>query len=66
MTQSLQDQLKEVGLVAFGAGYELVPRATAERIRGIDIEAVLVLNNAGSDAEDDAYADFPVPDDLMW
>lgn len=56
----------DVGLVALGAGYELVPRSTAERIRGIDAEAVLVLNDGGPESGDDAYADFPVPDDLMW
>jgi uncharacterized protein YaiL (DUF2058 family) len=56
----------EIGLVALGNGYELVPRATAERIREIDADAVLVLNSRSAASDDDPYADFPVPDDLMW
>lgn len=56
----------EIALVTFGEGYELVPKATGERIRGIDEEALLVLNTGTTEADDDAYADFPVPDDLMW
>lgn len=56
----------EIALVACGEGYELVPKATAERIREIDATAVLVLNTERSDSDDDPYADFPVPDDLMW
>lgn len=56
----------EIGLVTVGESYDLVPKTTAERIRGIDPEAVLVLNSGAAESEDDAYADFPVPDDLMW
>ncbi len=56
----------EIALVACGEGYELVPKSTAERIREIDAAAVLVLNTGTPDSDDDPYADFPVPDDLMW
>ncbi|WP_070988891.1 DUF2058 domain-containing protein [Halofilum ochraceum] len=56
----------EIGLVAVGDRYELVSKATAERIREIDAAAVLVLNSGSGDSGDDPYADFPVPDDLMW
>ncbi len=56
----------EIALVTFGEGYALVPKATGERIRGIDEEAVLVLNTARTESGDDLYADFPIPDDLMW
>ncbi len=56
----------EIALVTFGESYELVAKSTAERIREIDAEAVLVLNTGGPDSDDDPYADFPVPDDLMW
>ncbi len=56
----------EIGLVAVGDGYELVSKATAERIREIDASAVLVLNSGSEESGDDPYADFPVPDDLMW
>ncbi len=56
----------ELALVAFADSYELVQKTTAERIREIDAEAVLVLNTGGPESGDDPYADFPVPDDLMW
>lgn len=56
----------ELALVALGDGYGLVSKTTAERIREIDPEAVLVLNTANPESGDDPYADFPVPDDLMW
>ncbi len=56
----------DIALVTSGEGYELVPRTTGERIREIDATAVQVLNPPGNDTDDDAYADFPIPDDLMW
>ena len=56
----------EIALVTFGEGYELVPKATGERIREIDEKALLVLNTGSTESDDDAYADFPIPDDLMW
>lgn len=62
-------------IVRFGDGFELVPRAAADKIRERDA-AVIVLDNGqnkGQDepgtgnAEDDAYyAQFQVPDDLIW
>lgn len=56
-----------IALVALGERYELVPTVVAEKIRQRDEGAILVLNdrNAGDD-EDDPYADYPIPDDLMW
>ena len=52
--------------MTLGESYELVPKATGERIGEIDEEALLVLNTRNTDSDDDAYADFPIPDDLMW
>lgn len=47
--------------------YELVPAETAARIRERDERAVIAHATAQAAAEaDDAYADFAVPDDLMW
>lgn len=47
---------------------EIVPRQVAEKIRERDPDAILLDAAAGSadEAADDAYADYPVPDDLMW
>lgn len=48
--------------------YYLVPRAVAEKIAQRDESLVIVLNTSApeQDDEDDPYADFKVPDDLMW
>lgn len=57
-----------------GDGYELLPRAAADKVRERDA-AMIVLDHgqdAGADvaaptSEDDAYyAQFQVPDDLVW
>ena len=57
-----------------GEGYVLLPRAAAAQVRERAAE-LIVLDNAGRDyvepstgnADDDAYyAQFQVPDDLMW
>lgn len=47
--------------------YELVPAAIAERLAARDPEWVLVLNRPErQDSQDDPYAAYQVPDDLMW
>lgn len=58
----------KLAIVKEGMRYELVPAPVAEKIKQRDASFVLVLNDkveveAG---EDDPYADFQVPDDLMW
>lgn len=70
VTAKLHDQLGR-GLLAiarFGEGYELVPAGIADKIRQRD-ETVIVLHNqkaASELPEDDPYAAFQIPDDLMW
>lgn len=59
----------ELAVVTDGERCELVPAKVARRIRGSDPRAVLVLNAEGerpASDDDDPYADYPVPDDLMW
>ncbi|MEC6882631.1 DUF2058 domain-containing protein [Photobacterium sp. NCIMB 13483] len=49
-------------------GYEVIPAAVADKIALRDQESI-VLNNVVDDSivdEDDPYADFVIPDDLMW
>jgi uncharacterized protein YaiL (DUF2058 family) len=50
--------------------YEVVPAATAQRIKERDARAVVPAVAAGGPVDvppvDDAYKDFAVPDDLMW
>lgn len=49
-------------------GYELIPAAIAERVRQRDGQAVVVLNTRATTATDDEdpYAKYVIPDDLMW
>ncbi|MCV2403736.1 DUF2058 domain-containing protein [Marinomonas sp. C2222] len=48
--------------------YELVPEPVALKINERDESYILVCNNRAEevDDEDDPYADFKIPDDLMW
>ncbi len=57
-----------LAIVRLGEGYELVPAAVADKIRQRDDGAVVVLNARVDDEgdEDDPYAAYQVPDDLMW
>ncbi|GGA67999.1 hypothetical protein GCM10011369_07140 [Neiella marina] len=57
-----------LAIVRFGEGYEVVPAGVADKIAQRD-ESLVVLNNVVEDKdvdEDDPYAEFVVPDDLMW
>ncbi|MEA3276632.1 MAG: DUF2058 domain-containing protein [Pseudomonadota bacterium] len=57
----------KLAVVRQDMGYELVSVEIAEKIRSRDRSLVLVLNRPGEQsAEDDEYADYKVPDDLMW
>ncbi len=56
-----------LALVRQDAFYELVPAETAVRLREWDPGLVLVHNQpTEAPAADDPYAEFQVPDDLMW
>ncbi|TXH71743.1 MAG: DUF2058 domain-containing protein [Thiothrix sp.] len=70
VTELLQDRLAYgmIAVVRFGTGYELVPRVVAEKIaqRDASVVVVLNLNQNPSPAEDDPYAAYQIPDDLMW
>jgi uncharacterized protein YaiL (DUF2058 family) len=47
--------------------YELIPGAVAEKIAMRDKSCIIVYNEGADGGEsDDPYADFKVPDDLMW
>ena len=50
-----------------GRRFELVPLDIAEKIRERDAEAVIELEDQDNKtAADDPYADYQVPDDLVW
>ena len=68
---SLQLEQLSRGLVALAKvddSYELVPAAVADKIKQRDETVVLVQNTPGAEEvdEDDPYADYQIPDDLMW
>jgi hypothetical protein len=72
LTKTLQDQLAYgiIVLVKLGDGYELVPKQVAEKIAQRDAACILVQNTGSIEQaaveEDDPYADYKIPDDLMW
>jgi len=55
-------------IVEAGGRFDLVALDAAEKIRQRDPAAIVVQNRAepADDAADDPYAQFKVPDDLMW
>ena len=71
VTAKLQDQLAYgvIALVKFADGYELVPKQVAEKIAQRDAKLILVQNTGSTQTvaeADDPYADYKIPDDLMW
>lgn len=67
----LQTQLIKgvIALVKLKEGYELVPAAIADKIKQRDESVVLVHNTKTANEpvdEDDPYAAYQIPDDLMW
>ena len=56
-----------LAILRLDGNYEIVPRPVADKIAERD-ESVLVLLNTQSedDAADDEYADYKIPDDLIW
>ena len=57
-----------LGVVRFREAFAVVTRETAERIAERDARTVLVLRDGTEPdiLEDPDYADYKVPDDLMW
>jgi len=57
-----------LAIVKYDTRYELVPAQVAEKIKQRDASFILVLNDKVEEdtAADDPYAEFQIPDDLMW
>jgi uncharacterized protein YaiL (DUF2058 family) len=70
VTQSLQNELikGQIAVAKLGESYELVPAAVAQKILQRDESVIALLNTKSTDAieENDPYADYQIPDDLMW
>ena len=58
----------QIAIVRLDERYELVPTAIAEKIQQRDPAPIVLLNTrqASVVADDDPYADYQIPDDLMW
>ncbi|WP_028114745.1 DUF2058 domain-containing protein [Ferrimonas kyonanensis] len=70
VTKAQQQQLiaNQLAIVVKGDSYELVPTKVADKINQRDPSIVIELPKSDSSevAEDDPYADYQIPDDLMW
>lgn len=72
LKKKLHDEVSygSLSIVKVGETYDLVPRIVAEKIREREASRVLVdnyqLKNDNQPDENDPYADYVIPDDLMW
>ncbi|MFT7672037.1 MAG: hypothetical protein ACI845_000442 [Gammaproteobacteria bacterium] len=58
----------KLGMARIEGRYELVPGATAEKIRTRNETRVLIYDQIGEieSPQNDDYADYQIPDDLIW
>jgi len=58
-----------LGIASINEGYELVAKAVAEKIQQRDESRIILFSNnepITNENKDDPYADYQIPDDLMW
>lgn len=56
-----------LAIVSHAGGYEIIPRDAALKIQERDASRIVLLNtHTETTDEDDPYAAYQVPDDLMW
>lgn len=59
----------KVGIVKLAGEYQLVPADTIYRVRKLNSKLVVLLNTPqekNTKDTDDPYAEYEIPDDLMW
>jgi len=69
VTDKLHNQISQgsFAIVKFEEKYNVVPKIVANKIKDRDPNYIIVLNDATTTEEiDDDYADYTIPDDLMW
>lgn len=70
ISQKMHNELSvgRLAIVKLDESYLLIPEPVAEKIKQRDESYVLVCNDRSDNEvdEDDPYADFQIPDDLMW
>ncbi|WP_318442414.1 DUF2058 domain-containing protein [Photobacterium leiognathi] len=68
--KTMQDQLVNgrLAIARYQDGYEVIPAGVADKITLRDEQSIVVNNTVDESIvdEDDPYADFVIPDDLMW
>lgn len=71
VTAAIKDSLAQgtLAICAIDNNVYLMPDVIARRIQSIAPEVILVMHERGAEQvvdDDDPYADYQVPDDLMW
>jgi len=71
VSEKVQQQLSDgrLAIVRLDAQYAIVPSPVAEKIRQRDEGCILVCNDNSANTDtkdDDDYAKYQIPDDLMW
>lgn len=70
VSEAMRDQLAQgrLAIVKLGSQYEVVSAEVARKIQSRDAASVIVFNEPNKTVEvvDDAYAEYQVPDDLIW
>jgi uncharacterized protein len=70
VTDTLRDQIAagRMAIVKLERRYEIVSAEVADKIKARDSASVIVFNDniPAVEIKDDPYADFQVPDDLIW
>jgi uncharacterized protein len=58
----------QLAIAKLGDGYELVPKPVAEKIKQRDAECIINTDHSVETEQDgdDPYADYKIPDDLIW
>lgn len=68
LSELVHKQLSQgrLAIVTLDGHYKLVPSAVAAKIAQRDEAIIIQCNRPQQEGEDDGYADYKVPDDLMW
>jgi len=68
ISKEMQQQISKgkLGIARINGKYELVPKHIAEKIQQRNENRVVLFNNEQLIDEDDEYADYQIPDDLIW
>ncbi|HEY8037674.1 MAG TPA: DUF2058 domain-containing protein [Methylobacter sp.] len=70
VSEAMRDQIAQgrLAIVKLGTDYEVVGAEAARKIQQRDTASVIVFNESDktTNAVDDVYAEYQVPDDLIW